>query len=124
MFYTEYEKDTSRDIDKRTMNDKPLEQETYSDVQKEIALMIKLLDDIYKNKSSDEYNMMGDITKSKVYDELEKQIANLRTLKNFPPQEANDYQKMFINSYDSNHCIICSSIEVVFHNLNKMIIQY
>lgn len=97
MLYTEYEKDTSRDIDKRTMNDKPLEQETYSEVQKEIALMIKLLDDIYKNKSSDEYNMMGDITKSKVYNTLETQIANLKTLKNFPPQEANDYQRMFDN---------------------------
>lgn len=79
------------------LKEKPLEEESYSDVQREIALMIKLLDDIYKNKSSDEYKMMGDITKSVVYSDLEQQVANLKTLKNFPPQEANDYQKMFDN---------------------------
>lgn len=78
-------------------DEKTLEQESYSDVQKEIALMIKLLDDIYKNKSSDEYKMMGDITKSIVYEELERQVANLKTLKNFPKSEAADYQKMFDN---------------------------
>ena len=85
MYYTESDKE------------KTLEEETYSDVQKEIALMIKMLDEIYKNKSSDEYKMMGDITKSIVYEEMERQVANLKTLKNFPKSEAEDYQRMFDN---------------------------
>ena len=77
--------------------EKTLEQESLSDVQKEIALMIKMLDEIYKNKSSDEYKMMGDITKSIVYEEMERQVANLKTLRNFPKAEAEDYQRMFDN---------------------------
>jgi ABC-type multidrug transport system fused ATPase/permease subunit len=97
MYYTEYEKNTSSEIDKRTMNDKPLEEESASEVQKEIMLTMKLLVDIYKNKSSEEYQMMGDITKSKVYDKIESQIIDLKTLKNFPKNEANDYQRMFDN---------------------------
>jgi len=103
MFYTEYEKpETRRDtkkIDERPLSpkEKPLEKESLDDIQKEIALMIKSLDDIYKNKSSDEYKMAGDITKSSVYDKLETAIADLKTLKGFPKMEADDYQRMFDN---------------------------
>ena len=102
MIYSEAYKQ-QRDVDKK-YNDKPLSpvdkslgQESMSDVQKEIALMIKMLDDIYKNKSSDEYKMAGDITKSSVYDGLETMVADLRTLQGFPKDDAEAYQRMFDN---------------------------
>ena len=72
-----------------------LENESDEKIQKEIGLMLKSLDTIYKNKSSDEYKMMGDITKSPVYSELEVAVADLGELKNFPKNEAADYQAMF-----------------------------
>lgn len=72
-----------------------LENESDAKIQKEIGLMLKNLDTIYSNKSSDEYKMMGDITKSPVYDMLEARIADLSSLKNFPQAEAKEYQAMF-----------------------------
>lgn len=65
------------------------------DVDKEIAAMIKEIDHLYHNKSSDEYRMCGDITKSPVYDTIESGVANLKTLKNFPKNQAQDYQQLF-----------------------------
>ena len=72
-----------------------LENESDEKIQKEIGLMLKSLDTIYKNKSSDEYKMMGDITKSPVYSELEVAVADLSALEGFPKNEAADYQAMF-----------------------------
>lgn len=66
-----------------------------NEVQRTIADMMQNLDHIYKNKSSDEYKMAGDITKSPVYDGLESAIANLRTLKGFPKSDIADYQNLF-----------------------------
>lgn len=66
-----------------------------SAIEKELYAMTKMLDDIYGKKSSDEYKMAGDITKSPVYDDLEKQIAELSTLKGFPKNEAKEFQDMF-----------------------------
>ena len=71
------------------------ENETSADVQKAMATMMKQLGEIYRNKSSDEYKMAGDITKSPVYDMIETSIANLRTLKGFPKTEISDYQNLF-----------------------------
>ena len=68
-----------------------------SRVAQSLASMMKMLDDIYKNKSSDEYKMAGDITKSPVYEGLEMAVANLKTLKGFPPKEAAEYSRMFSN---------------------------
>ena len=56
-------------------------------IQKAIVNVMKELNDIYKNKSSDEYKMAGDITKSPVYDGIESAVANLSTLKGFPKQD-------------------------------------
>ncbi len=64
-------------------------------IQKAIVNVMKELNDIYKNKSSDEYKMAGDITKSPVYDGIESAVANLSTLKGFPKQDVSDYQNLF-----------------------------
>ncbi len=55
----------------------------------------KILHDIYKNKSSDEYKMMGDITKSSSYDKIEKSVADLSVLKGFPKSDASDLNQVF-----------------------------
>ena len=54
-----------------------------------------ILSEIYHNKSSDEYKMKGDITKSSSYKNIEQMIANLTTLKRFPKQNASDLRQMF-----------------------------
>ena len=55
----------------------------------------KILHDIYKNKSSDEYKMMGDIAKSSSYDKIEKSVADLSVLKGFPKPDASDLNQVF-----------------------------
>lgn len=67
----------------------------HDEVDKSIVSMMKDLDDIYKNKSSDEYKMAGDITKSPIYEKIESLIADLRTLKGLPKTDAEDYQQLF-----------------------------
>ena len=74
---------------------KELHEESLSEAQQAVAQMIKDLADIYKNKSSDEYKMMGDITKSPMYENIETSVANLKTLKGFPSSDADDYQNLF-----------------------------
>jgi hypothetical protein len=54
-----------------------------------------MLRDIYTNKSSDEYKMKGDITKSPSYSKIEEMIADLKTLKGYSKQDADDITKMF-----------------------------
>lgn len=54
-----------------------------------------MLRDIYSNKSSDEYKMKGDITKSPNYSKIEEMIADLKTLKGYSKQDADDITKMF-----------------------------
>lgn len=54
-----------------------------------------MLRDIYSNKSSDEYKMKGDITKSPNYTKIEEMIADLKTLKGYGKQDADDITKMF-----------------------------
>jgi len=76
--------------------DKKGEMETSkSDIEKELMETMHELDRIYGSKSSDEYRMAGDITKSPVYDEIESQLANLSTLKNYPKKDAQAYGNMF-----------------------------
>lgn len=53
------------------------------------------LEHIYGNKSSDEYKMHGDITKSKVYKGIETMLANLPVLKGFPKNDAQALKNMF-----------------------------
>lgn len=45
------------------------------------------LEDIYNNKSSDEYKCKGDITKSPNYDNIDYNIAKLSSIKGFPEKD-------------------------------------
>ena len=54
-----------------------------------------MLAQIYKNKSTDEYKMKGDITRSPSYKQLEEMVADLKTLKGYSPSDANDMAKLF-----------------------------
>lgn len=54
-----------------------------------------MLAQIYKNKSTDEYKMKGDITKSPSYKQLEEMIADLKSLKGYSQNDADDMAKLF-----------------------------
>lgn len=60
-----------------------------------IALMLKNLDAIYSNKSSEEYKTHGDITLISVYKDLDRMITDLKTIKKFPTTYAEDIRKTF-----------------------------
>lgn len=60
-----------------------------------ITMMLYNIQSIYKNKSSDEYKMAGDITKSPEYNNIKKMIDDLKTLKHYPKNEENDIKAMF-----------------------------
>ena len=65
------------------------------DIQNKMAALLVKLDQIYSNKSSDEYKMMGDISKSKVYDGIENMMAHLTQLKGYPKHDASSLKQMF-----------------------------
>ena len=57
-----------------------------SDPEKEkvaLARIVQELDRIYSNKSGDEYKMHGDITKSPVYNSIQRCVADLKSIKGF-----------------------------------------
>lgn len=60
-----------------------------------LARVAQLLHDTYKNKSSEEYKMRGDITKSSYYSNIEKCIADLSTLRGFSKPDASDLNQLF-----------------------------
>ena len=60
-----------------------------------IASMVQQLNRIYTNRSSDEYKMKGDITKSPVYDTLQRALADISTIKGINKLEVQDLNKMF-----------------------------
>lgn len=60
-----------------------------------ILAINSMLAQIYKNKSTDEYKMKGDITKSPSYKQLEEMIADLKSLKGYSQNDANDMAKLF-----------------------------
>lgn len=60
-----------------------------------IASMVHQLNRIYTNRSSDEYKMKGDITKSPVYDIIQRALADITTIKGVNKLEASDLNKMF-----------------------------
>lgn len=69
------------------------------DAEKEanmINYMETALGDIYGNKSSDEYKMHGDITKSGEYKTIERMISDLRILKGFSKSDADDLKMLFL----------------------------
>lgn len=66
--------------------------------QKLEATMIAIntiLREIYTNKSTDEYRMKGDITKSPSYKKIEEMIADLSTLRGYSKRDATDIKVMF-----------------------------
>lgn len=70
-----------------------------ADTEKEanmINYMEAALADIYGNKSSDEYKMHGDITKSSEYKTIERMISDLRILKGFPKGDSDDLKMLFL----------------------------
>ena len=58
--------------------------------------LMKLLAEVYSNKSSDEYKCKGDIRKVRMYKEIERQISDLSVLKRFPKTDAQDLKTMFL----------------------------
>lgn len=60
-----------------------------------IASMVQQLNRIYTNRSSDEYKMKGDITKSPVYDTLQRALADISTIKGINKLEVQDLNRMF-----------------------------
>jgi hypothetical protein len=67
--------------------------------QKELdAAMLSLntvLRELYTNKSSDEFKMKGDITKSSSYHSIETMIADLSSLKGYNQNDAADLKQLF-----------------------------
>lgn len=60
-----------------------------------IELMLASLDKIYSDKTSEEYKTKGDITKLRIYKDLDRMITDLKTLKKFPTQYAKDIRTTF-----------------------------
>lgn len=58
-------------------------------------MMVNQLKEIYENKSSDEFKMAGDISKSPEYETLEVTIAKLSELKGFSKTYVDDLKTMF-----------------------------
>lgn len=63
---------------------------------RDLENIMKVLGEIYANKSSDEFKCKGDIRKVPMYKEIEKQISDLSTLRRFPATEAKDIKTMFL----------------------------
>lgn len=60
-----------------------------------IITINSILRELYTNKSTDEFRMKGDITKSPSYGKIEEMIADLSTLKGFSKRDASDIKTMF-----------------------------
>lgn len=62
------------------------------------ALLVSIttiMNETYKNKSSDEFKMKGDIRKSPMYKDIESMVLGLKTLKKFSEVDAEDLQSLF-----------------------------
>lgn len=67
--------------------------------QQETMMMekiIKVLAEIYSNKSSDEFKSQGDIRKVSQYKQIERMLADLPKLKKFPRKDADELKTMFL----------------------------
>ena len=54
-----------------------------------------MLAEKYTNKSTDEYKMKGDITRSPMYSDIERMVAELKTLKGYKANDADDMKTLF-----------------------------
>lgn len=61
----------------------------------QIQIMLENLNRFYSNKSTDEYKIMGDITKSPCYDRIEVNLANLSTIKRYSTNDAKSLKTLF-----------------------------
>ena len=68
---------------------------TNAKVSNGVADIMTKLDDIYTNKSGDEYKISGDITKSPVYDKIQRMTADLTLLDGYSKMDADELKKMF-----------------------------
>ena len=68
---------------------------TNAKVSNGVADVMTKLDDIYANKSGDEYKISGDITKSPVYDKIQRMTADLTLLDGYSKMDADELKKMF-----------------------------
>lgn len=57
--------------------------------------MIDNLNRFYTNKSSDEYKIKGDITKSPCYDIIESNLANMSMIKRYPAADTKALKELF-----------------------------
>lgn len=63
--------------------------------QSSVESMYKNINQIYSNKSGDEYKMAGDISRSPVYNKMQRMISDLRLLKGLSGLDIDDIKKMF-----------------------------
>lgn len=72
---------------------KDANEESINDVY--IDKILSDLKNIYTNKSTDEYKSKGDITKSPNYENIEYQLAQLSSIKNYPESDAKSLKDTF-----------------------------
>lgn len=64
-------------------------------LHEKIKMDVKYLNEIYSNKSSDEYKCKGDITKSPCYEAIEYHVSKLSSLKGYPEADAKIVKECF-----------------------------
>ena len=65
------------------------------DIENLMVIVLTELERVYSNKSTDEYKMSGDITKSKMYEGIENMVAHLSQLIHYPKNEASEIRQIF-----------------------------
>lgn len=65
------------------------------EMQATLVSITTILNETYKNKSSDEFKMKGDIRKSPMYKDIEAMVLGLKNLKKFSEVDADDLQALF-----------------------------
>lgn len=86
-----------------------------------LARIVQELDRIYSNKSGDEYKMHGDITKSPVYNSIQRCIADLKSIKGFNKLDATDITTMFDKLHRPNFKKIVSDFIADKNNPDNII---
>lgn len=68
---------------------------TQNELQATLVSITTLLHETYKNKSTDEFKMKGDIKKSPMYKDIESMVQGLSALRKYPAVDARDIQQLF-----------------------------
>ena len=80
--------DLAKGISRKDVNKKRIEEAA--------KRVMKNLNDIYSNKSTDEYKCRGDITKSPQYDTIENAVSYLTSIKRYPDKDAKEIKECFL----------------------------